>query len=109
MPGGAQYLQWVALPEAANEEWLTPAHWPAGTEIEVDREVALVSVVGEAVLAEAELLRRVESILAQASIPVRGTHTGSLSLSLLVPAAQADAALRLLHHELVEAQGTQPR
>lgn len=109
LPNGATYLQWVTLPDAAGEEWLVPAQWPMGTEIVIDRDVALVSVIGEAVLAEADLLRRVETLLARESIAVRGTHTASLALSVLVPIAQADAALRLLHRELIEAQGAQSR
>ncbi len=102
LPDDSIFIEWTALPDAGGEAWLSPSSWPAGTTFAVDRAVALVSIVGEAVLADADLLRQVESLLASAGTPLLASHTGSLSLSLLVPVAVGDTVTRLLHRSLIE-------
>ena len=102
LPDDSTFIEWTALPDAGGEAWLSPSSWPVGTTFAVDRAVALVSIVGEAVLADADLLRQVEGLLASAGTSLLASHTGSLSLSLLVPVADGDAVTRLLHRSLIE-------
>lgn len=102
LPGGDTLVQFAAAEDANLEGWLDPTRWGAGARVEVEPRAAVISLVGEGVLASGEMLRRAESILAAEGIPTWGIHTGTLSLSILLAEAHAEAATRLLHRELVE-------
>jgi aspartate kinase len=102
LPGGDSLVQFAVTDDSDTDGWLDAARWGAGASVEVEPRAAVISLVGEGVLASGEMLRRAESLLAAEGIPTWGLHTGTLSLSILLAAAQAEAATRLLHRELVE-------
>jgi aspartate kinase len=102
LPGGDTLVQFAAAEDADLDGWLDPTRWGLGTRVEVEPRAAVISLVGEGVLACGEMLRRAESILATEDIPTWGLHTGTLSLSILLAETHAEAATRLLHRELVE-------
>jgi aspartate kinase len=108
LPAGDALVQFAAAEDVDLEGWLDPTRWGAGARVEVEPQAAVVSLVGEGVLASGDLLRRAESILAGAGMPTWGLHTGTLSLSILTDAAHAEEATRLLHREFVEAAGDSP-
>jgi len=101
LPDGRRLVDVAASPDPELEPWLDASGWGPGTLLEVEREAACVSIVGEGVLAEGAMLRRVESVLADAGIEILAAQTGILSLSCLVRADQGDAASRALHHALI--------
>lgn len=102
LPDGRVSVEWVALPDPTLERWLEPGSWPAGAILSIERNAALVSLVGEGVLVEGAILARAEAALAEAGVPLLGTYGASLAISLLLPAEQADAAARRLHREFIE-------
>ena len=102
LPGGDTLVQFAATEDADLDGWLDPNRWGAGASVEVEPQAAVISLVGEGVLACGDMLRRAESILATEGIPTWGLHTGTLSLSILLAETHAEAATRLLHRELVE-------
>jgi aspartate kinase len=103
LPGGACFVQFVAAPDSTLEPWLETSRWGAGAAVEVERHAALVSLVGEEVLSDAETLRRADDLLRKKGVPVWGSATGTLSLSLLVPEDRGEEACRVLHEELIGA------
>lgn len=105
LPGGSTLEQWIAAPEELPEGWLTPDAWGAGARVEIEREVALVSLVGDGTMVAADLIGRARACLEQARIPVLLLHSGSLSLSFLVPEARSKDATKALHAELIERVG----
>lgn len=102
LPGGDTLVQFAATEDADLDGWLDPTRWGVGARVEVEPRAAVISLVGEGVLACGETLRHAESILATEGIPTWGMHTGTLSLSILLAETHAEAATRLLHRELVE-------
>jgi len=102
LPAGDTLVQFAAADDADLDAWLDPTRWGAGARVKVEPRAAVISLVGEGVMACGEMLRRAESILATEGIPTWGLHTGTLSLSILLAETQAEAATRLLHRELVE-------
>ena len=102
LPGGDTLVQFAVTEDADLDGWLDPNRWGVGASVEVEPQAAVISLVGEGVLACGDMLRRAESILATEDIPIWGLHTGTLSLSILLAERHAEAATRLLHQELVE-------
>lgn len=102
LPGGDTIVQFAVAEDADLDGWLDPALWGAAARLEVEPRAAIISLVGEGVMASAEMLRRAESLLATEGIPTWGLHTGTLSLSILLAETHAEAATRLLHREFVE-------
>ncbi len=102
LAGGDTCVQFAVPGDADPDDWLDPARWGAGSHVEIEPRAAVVSLVGEGVLADGAVLRRAESLLAQHDIPVWGLHTGTLSLSIVLAEAHAEAATRLLHRGFVE-------
>jgi aspartokinase len=102
LPEGDTLVQFAVTEDADLDGWLDPTRWGVGARVEVEPRAAVISLVGEGVLACGEMLRRAESLLATEGIPTWGLHTGTLSLSILLAEAHAEAAARLLHRELVE-------
>jgi aspartate kinase len=74
----------------------------AGLEIEFQRDLAVVSLVGEGILAQPALARDVVDALAAAGILVHAARTGSLFLSFLIDREHGAEATRLLHERYVE-------
>jgi aspartate kinase len=102
-PGGA--LMFVVA--AADEDSLSAAiaglrgEFPS-LDAEIERDLGSVSVVGAGLLTRPGVLADALAALAKKGLPVRATHTGSLSLTFLVPRAHVDACVRALHAELLE-------
>jgi aspartokinase len=96
--------EFVVSPGPEAEPWFEASPWGPKARIEVDRHAALVSLVGEGVVSEGDILRRAESSLSAAGIPALGVHTGTLSVSLLVPENRGEEASRILHRSLVSAE-----
>jgi aspartate kinase len=102
LPDGSALVQFAAAEDEDVQAWLDPARWGAGAVVVVEAQAALVSLVGEGVLASGDVLRRAESTLSMAGVAVWGLQTGTLSVSMLVPSDQGETATRLLHREMVE-------
>jgi aspartate kinase len=77
----------------------------AGAQVEVVRNLAIVSLVGEALLTRPEIHGESLEILDKAGIAVSATHSTGLSLSLLVSSSAAVQAVKLLHSRFVEESG----
>ena len=72
-----------------------------GGTVRVCRDLAVVSLVGEGILARPELLAQVHAHMTEAGISVHCARSSSLSLSFLIDAARAEEAVRLLHKRFV--------
>jgi aspartokinase len=102
LPDDSSVFELVACADPEVEAWLEPARWGSGASVTVERHAALVSLAGEGVLSRGSWLRRGAACMKRAEIPVWGIHTGTLSLSFLVPEAKGEDAARVLHHDCVE-------
>lgn len=66
------------------------------------RDLAVVSLVGEGILARTDLLSDAVGALGGAGIEVRSSRTASLAVSFLIESSQVEDAVRLLHGRFVE-------
>lgn len=102
LPDGSSLAEFVAVADPELEPWCDATLWGAGASATVERHAALVSLVGEGVLSQGELMRRASEALRRSQVSVWGLFTGTLSISFLVPEAAAEEAARILHHDLIE-------
>lgn len=102
LPDGASWVEFASAGDTDPGDWTQAVRWGAGSEISVEASAGLISLVGEGILAQGDIVRRSETALTAGGIPVWGVHTGTLSLSILVPAAQGEEAVRRLHAEFLE-------
>lgn len=102
LPSGSHLVQFVIAPGEETEPVIETAPWGAGSVVTIERHAALVSLVGEGVLSDAEHLRRAGQSLIDAGVPVWASFSGTLSLSFIVPEEQGEAATRALHRDLIE-------
>lgn len=75
-----------------------------GAKVQVHRDLAVASMVGEGILARPALLVQALQVLGEAGIEVAAARSGSLSISFVVPSHQAAEAVRLLHDRFVTAE-----
>jgi aspartate kinase len=104
LPGGSELVQWIVLPEPTADAWNEAGRWGPEARVQVEREGALVSLVGEGILADGALLARARRSLDDAGIEVWASFAASLALSFLVPEAAGEEATRRLHQDLVESR-----
>lgn len=105
LPGGDTLIQWVGPKDGVPETWLDSASWGDAAKLYLEKEAALLTLVGGTSTPGPEVARIAEARLEREGIPIWWTQTGSLALSLLVPAAEGERGSRILHRELVEAGG----
>lgn len=67
------------------------------------RDLAVVSIVGEGILARADILLEALNVLQEAGIDVRSSRTATLTVSFLIESARVPEAVRLLHDRFVGA------
>ncbi|MEZ4653570.1 MAG: aspartate kinase [Candidatus Eisenbacteria bacterium] len=101
MPNEDRILHWVCPSEVAIEDWIAPGQWSPHARVQLERDAALVTVVGEAAAPEPELASRIETILEEAKIPLWGLQSGAHSLSALTTASEGERAARVLHDSLI--------
>ncbi len=102
LPDGSSLVEFIALPGPECQPWLEAARWGPQARIHVERGAALVSLVGEGVVADGGVMRRALGSLERAAIPSWAIHTGTLSVSFVVPEGRGEQAARALHADLVE-------
>ncbi len=102
LPDGSSWVEFASTGDTDTGAWARTEHWGRGSEVSVETDAALISLVGEGILAQGDIVRRSETALHGGGIPVWGVHTGTLSLSILAPAAQGEDAVRRLHAEFLE-------
>jgi len=105
LPNGTRVTQFASADDGDLEAWLDPARWGPAARIDTEVHAALLSLVGEGVVAAGGILRRVLDCLQSAGIEVWGVHTGTLSLSFVLPESQGEEAMRRLHREFIEGNG----
>jgi aspartate kinase len=101
-------LSWAVSEADASrfqERWAS-AEKPAGRyQLELTLGRALVSVVGSDLAGDADVVLAATRALSRAEIPAEGIRLSPSAVSLLVPSARADDAVRALHAALVPAAG----
>jgi len=102
LPDGSSWVEFASAGDTDTGTWTQAAHWGTGSEISVQSDAALISLVGEGILSQGDIVSRSESAMQAGGIPVWGVHTGTLSLSILAPATQGEDAVRRLHAEFLE-------
>ncbi|MEZ4649186.1 MAG: aspartate kinase [Candidatus Eisenbacteria bacterium] len=99
---GTRRWHWV-LPEGASpEEWNDQESWGAGASLHLERNLALVTLIGDGAHLGSTRLFEAESTLSAAGIPTLLSQTGAHALSFLVPEDRGEEASRLLHDALLE-------
>lgn len=106
--GQQSFVRGVCPAPGPDEEALRARAGAIGASIRVQRGLSAASMVGEGILARANLMREAIECLESAGIRVIATHTGSLSLSFLVEEASAPRAAHLLHDRFVAPAGSGP-
>jgi aspartate kinase len=74
----------------------------SGIALDVDENLASVSIVGGGLSCSARAIARIERVLDEAGIPVHYVGTSSLSVTCLVPATAREKAVDILHSALIE-------
>ena len=77
--------------------------------LKVEREFSIVCVIGDDILGHSGATGGMLAALGRHSIPVRATAQGSSerNISVIVPSARADEAIRAIHHEFFDRFDTQ--
>jgi aspartate kinase len=75
---------------------------PGDIRIDIQDEVASVSVVGSGLACSARTLTEVERVLADAKIPIHHVGTSSYSITCIIPAAARKEAVGILHMRFVD-------
>jgi aspartate kinase len=75
---------------------------PSDTRIDIQVDVASVSVVGSGLACSARTLTEVERVLADANIPIHHVGTSSHSITCIIPAAARKEAVGILHMRFVD-------
>ena len=70
--------------------------------VRVCRGLAVVSLIGEGIVARPELLGEAMTVLETAGIEVKSCRTASLSVSFVIDGPKAPDAVRLLHERFIE-------
>ncbi len=98
---GERECCWILPTSAPIDTWLDPANWPEGSLPRVDRDLALVSLIGEGAHLQVETILRAEELLHEAGVKVESSQTGAHSLSFLIDEASGETASRLLHDHFI--------
>jgi aspartate kinase len=99
---GGRRWHWVLPAGAGLDEWTDRNLWGSETTVRTDRNLALVTLVGDGAHLGARTLFEAESTLGTAGIPVCLSQTGAHALSLLVPEPSGEEASRILHRRFLE-------
>ncbi|MCA9757623.1 MAG: aspartate kinase [Candidatus Eisenbacteria bacterium] len=99
---GTRRWHWVLPAGASPEEWNDQESWGSGATLHLERNLALVTLVGDGAHLGAMHLFEAEATLSAAGIPTVLSQTGAHALSFLVPEEKGEDASRLLHQRFLE-------
>ncbi len=74
---------------------------PRTANIDLESDLARVSLVGAKLSSQAEIVTTIFDVLQRAEVSIQMVSSGDLSMSLLVPSAQAEMVVTLLHKHLI--------
>ena len=99
---GVRRWHWVLPAGAAHEDWSDADRWGAGSSVHVQRNLALVTLIGDGAYLGAKTLFEAESALREAKIATLLSQTGAHALSFVVPEVSGEEASRILHRAFIE-------
>lgn len=99
---GSRRWHWVLPAGSPLDEWTDSGRWGATATLQVGRDLALVTVIGDGAYLGAKTLFEMETALRSEGIQTHLSQTGAHALSFLIDGASGEAATRYLHRKFVE-------